>query len=250
MQKILFFLVIILILSVYACKTGQKNENTKFDLEEVSEEYFFPEELTYSQSVSEVLIDKFYPIGWSKNGNFAYIIEPADEAIGNYMFGIIIVNLVSNDTIWSWFTDPVLDKELYREDIWKKHYKEFHKNLNKNGIQQQRKIKLVDNYFTNDNKDYVVRLETTTEKDKDMGIEIVIGSKIFIKSPDLGDKQISDTQYEYSMILGQQLSGCILSPYEDRIVIILKNERWGYEGPPNVVQFEIFGTNLTTGFNK
>lgn len=229
------------------CKTGQKN-NDEVDLDEISEEYFFPEEIRYNQSVGEVIADRFYPIGWSKDGNFAYILEPADEGLGNYMIGVVIISLVSNEVLWDWYTDPVVDEELYREEIWKKHYDEFKENLNEHGIIQHRNIELSDSYFVYDNKDYMVHLEMEKSDKNSMGIETVNESKIYIKSPDLGEKLIDEKIYEQSMILGQKVVGCLISPYEDRVAIIVKSERWGYEGPPNVVEFEIFGTNLTTGF--
>ncbi len=251
-QKILIFFYLLMIFAI-SCKTGIKqnqDDQTKPKDEKVTEEYFFPEELTYYQNVTEVVPDKLYPIGWSKSGNFAYLIEPADEALGNYMAGVVVVSLVSDEVIWSWYTDPIVDEDLYREDVWQKHYDDIKAHLNKYGIIQERDFKLMDTYFTYDKKDYIVRLETEKTKDPDMGINIITKSTLFIKSPQLGEKQIAEKNYEASMILGQQISGCLLSPYEDRVAIIVKSERWGYEGPPNVVEFEIFGANLTTGFKK
>jgi hypothetical protein len=253
MKRIISTSLIILLLVAISCKTGikQNQENkTKPEDEKVNEEYFFPEELTYYQNVTEVVPDKLYPIGWSKNGNFAYLIEPADEALGNYMAGVVVVSLVSDEVLWSWYTDPIVDEDLYREDVWQKHYDDIKKHLNKYGIIQQRSFDLMDTYFTYDKKDYIVRLETEKIKDPDMGINIISKSKLFIKSPQLGEKQIAEKNYETSMILGQQISGCLLSPYEDRVAIIVKSERWGYEGPPNVVEFEVFGANLSTGFKQ
>ena len=250
MNKKLFYLVLFLIIGIIACKTGQKNNQESFNLDMVEEDYFFPEELIYNRSVSEVLVDKFYPIGFSKNGNFAYIVEYADEGLGNYMFGLVITNLVNNEEVWSWFTDPIVDKQLYREETWQKNYKTFKDKMNKYGLTQIRNIKMRDLYFSHSGNDFVVRLETKTQKDPDLNIDLVSKSDIFIKSPQLGEKHIISIDYEFSMYLGQQLAGCIISPFEDRVVIVLKNERWGYEGPPNVVEFEIYGTNLTTGFVK
>lgn len=248
MRKITTFTILFLLIFAFGCKTGQNNSGEDLDTETVSDEYFFPEEIIYNQSISEVLVDKFYPIGWSKDGNFAYLIEPADEGLGNYMFGIVIINLVSDKVLWDWYTDPTVEEELYREDIWKKQYEDFSTQLNKYGIIQVRNIEMKDTYFTYDKKDYVVRAETQTEEDKDINIELVNHCDIYIKSPELGEKLIASLNYEMSMILGQQITGCLISPFEDRVVVILKNERWGYEGPPDVVEFEVFGTNLLTGF--
>ncbi len=249
MKKLIFSTILITLFFISSCKTGdKKKDKVKFDT--VSEEYFFPEEIPYNQSVTEVLADKLYPIGWSKHGNFAYIIEPADEGLGNYMMGIVILNMISNEVLWDWYTDPEVDKDLYREDVWQKHYKDFKIKLNKYGIIQQRNIKLSNSYFTYKNKDYILSLKTQKKTDKDLGVDVISKSKLYIKSPKLGEKEIAEKTYEASMILGQYIAGCFISPYEDRVAVLVKSERWGYEGPPNLVEFELFGTNLSTGFQK
>ena len=75
----------------------QKQEELKEDpeaepvaAEEVMEAYSCPSELKFCPQSSEYLYEKFYPIGWSKNGLFAYIIEPVDEAAGQYFFKFVI----------------------------------------------------------------------------------------------------------------------------------------------------------------
>jgi len=249
MKRIAIFSILLLFIFATSCKTG-KDKKENVNLDEISEEYFFPEEIPYNESVTEVLADKLYPIGWSKDGNFAFVTELADEGLGNYMAGMVIMNMVSNEVLWDWYTDPVVDEDLYREDIWQKHYDEFKKKLNKYGIIQSRKLQITNSYFTYDDQEFVIKLETVKNIDKDMNVKIVSESKLHIKSPLLGQKQISEKKYEASMILGQYISGCIISPYESRVAIIVRSERWGYEGPPNLVEFELFGTNLTTGFQK
>lgn len=240
---------IILIFSVAftGCKIGQnKKDNVNFD--EIAEEYFFPEEIIYNQSVGDVIPDRFYPIGWSKNGNFAYIIEPADEGLGNYMMGVVVISLISDEVIWDWWTEPGVDEELYREEIWKDNYDEFKENLNEYGIIQQRDMELLDDYFVYDKQDFILRIEVERNDDNAMGIETVALSKTYLKSPQLGEKLVAEKIYEESMILGQQVVGCFVSPYEERIAIVIKSERWGWEGPPNIVEYEIIGSNLLTGF--
>ena len=248
MQKFFYFIAVFLLI-LSGCKTNEKNKDN-IDVEEFSQDYFFPEEMAYYSNITESLPDKFYPIGWSKDGNFAYIIEPADEALGNYMMGLVIMSTISNEVLWDWYTQPEVTEDLYREEVWQKNYKKIKEQLNKYKIIQRRDMKLVEPYFNYKDKDYVVWLETKKIKDHDMGVELVGSSTLYIKSPDLGQKKIIEKKYEDSMILNQQISGCIISPYEDRIAVVVKSERMGYEGPPNILEFQIFGTNLTTSFKK
>ena len=80
-------------------------------------------------------------------------------------------------------------------------------------------------------------------------LDVIVETKISLHSPQLGSKKIYEyKEKDYSMILSQLISGYIMSPYEDRILVILKNERWGWEGVPSVVYFSLTGSNLTTGF--
>lgn len=240
-------IILVMVIAVSGCKIGQnKKDDVNFD--EIAEEYFFPEEIIYNQSVGDVIPDRFYPIGWSKNGNFAYIIEPADEGLGNYMMGVVVVSLISDEVIWDWYTEPGVDEELYREEVWKNNYDELKENLNKFGIIQSRNMELQDDYFVYDKQDFMLRIEVERSDDNSMGIETVSHSTIFLKSPQLGEKMVAEKFYEESMILGQQVVGCFISPYEERIAVVVKSERWGWEGPPNIVEYEIFGSNLLTGF--
>lgn len=247
-RKIIVFTLLTLTL-LASCKTG-KNKKDQLDTEQISMEYFFPEEVQYYQGVGEVIADRFYPLGWSKNGNFAYMLEPADEGLGNYMLSVVVMNMISNEVIWSWSTDPVVNEDLYREDIWKKNYDKFKQNLNKNGIIQQRDMKLQPDYFVYNNKDYIVDISLTKQTDPDIGIETVRKNRITLTCKQEGTKIVAEDTFDQSMILGQQIAGCFISPYEDRIVILVRSERWGYEGPPNVVEYKLYGANLTTGFQK
>lgn len=249
LSKKILLIIFLLIFSATSCKTG-KNKKENLNSNEVAIEYFFPEEIHYTEGVGEIIADRFYPIGWSKNGNFAYMIEPADEGLGNYQLVLIVQNLISNEVIWDWSTDPVVGEDLYREDIWKKNYDLFKKNMNKQGIIQIRNMKLESDYFVHKDKDYIISLELTKEQEDDINIEIVKKNKIILTCKQLGKKIVFEDTFEGSLILGQQIAGCFISPYEDRIAILVRSERWGYEGPPNVVEYKIYGANLTTGFQK
>ena len=78
-----------------------------------SGELEFPVLLDMSQDISknfrdfekdmadlEFLEDKFYPIGWSKDGKFAYFVEPADEACGCYFGTFVIQDLKTDKVLW------------------------------------------------------------------------------------------------------------------------------------------------------
>jgi hypothetical protein len=48
----------------------------------------------YRQRPFDQLVpESFYPIGWSRDGNFAYYLEPVDEACGCYFAQLFILDL-------------------------------------------------------------------------------------------------------------------------------------------------------------
>jgi len=230
-----------------------KSENTTFETVDSEktitlQEYKVPKELKYSNHTPEFLYDKFFPIGWSKDGKFAYVIEPADEAAGLYFFEIIIQNIISDKIEWQW--KPLENEKGSVTQMWTDNYKLFQKKLNDYGIIQN-EFKLEKPNFKHNDVDYNVILESETAVNEDYGFDVMIGAKIFLKSKQLGSKQVYDyKEKDYSLTLAQIIAGVLISPHEDRIVVILKKERSGYEGPPNVIFYTITGGNLTESFKK
>ena len=89
------------------------------------------------------------------------------------------------------------------------------------------------------------------ETNEDFGFDVVKSTNIFIKCPELGTKKIhSYTENEYNLCVGKIVQGVLLSPFEDRVAVLVKTERCGYEGPPNVVEEFLVGSNLVESFKK
>jgi hypothetical protein len=226
---------------------GTNSENYTDNIN--SQEYSLPAELEYGRVGKDYLYDKFYPIGWSKNGKFAYIVEPADEASGLYWFEIIIMDVVNKKTVWSWKPDESEEGNI--ETTWQENYDLFKKHLSESEIIQQSKLELKPVKSTYKGNDYKLVLDVVNITDPDFGFEVVKESKIRIESEQLGNKLIASIKEEtYSRVIGAILPGYLQSPYDDRIVVVFRKERVGYEGPPNVVYFELFGSDMTRGFKK
>ncbi len=250
------FLTFAIVLTLIAgCKNDKdRAKDTKKDKEQnkteyVEQEYFFPPEIVYYTPNLNYLVDKFYPIGWSSDGNFAYICEPADEAVDNYLFEIYVINVLNSDTLWSWHSD--YNQETVREEVWKDNYEYFKTQLNKFHIIQLKEPQLLGPYFTYGGNDFVVELKEETPERPGLGFNAVRWSTITLKSPQLGKKIISDFDFgPNSIIIGQSISGVMLSPDGQYIAVIVQMERPGYEGPPNVITFRIAGANLLTGFTQ
>lgn len=213
----------------------------------VADDYRIPNELIYNEQSNDFLIDKLYPIGWSKDGKFAYIVEPADEGSGFYLFELVVFDLVNNKITWSWKPDESEEGDL--ETTWKENYEHFKEFLNKYEITQEAKFELEKGKTTFKGNEYQVVLDTKTETEPDFGFDVVKELKISITSKEIGTKEIyNHKEKDFSMVVGAFVPGYLLSKNNGRIIVICQMERWGYEGPPNVVFFELIGSDLLRGF--
>src|SRR5215210_7496735 len=58
-----------------------------------------------SRPGQELIVERFYPIGWSKDGKLAYYVEPGDEACGCYFAKLVIKDLKSDKVLWQFDYD-------------------------------------------------------------------------------------------------------------------------------------------------
>jgi hypothetical protein len=230
--------------------TTQDGSVDPLPAETVKQAYSVPAELKYYKQSDEYLFQKFYPIGWSKDGKFAYVIEPADEAAGLYFFKLKVQNMISDKDVYTW--EPEDDPETGSvKQMWKDNQMTFATNLNEHKIIPQSDIKLLGTEFSTEDGKFKVTIENTMETDPDFGFEVVKTTNIYIKSAELGTKKIySYTENDYNQCLGRIVQGVIKSPYEKRIAVLVKEELRGYEGPPNVVKEFLVGADLERNFKK
>ena len=227
-----------------------KSKDEPLPPETVKKAYTVPAELKYYKSSDEYLFQKFYPIGWSKDGLFAYVIEPADEAAGLYFFKLIIQNMISDKEVYRWEPEEDPEKGSIKQ-MWKDYQMTFAAALNEHKIIPQNDIKLLGTEFNTEDGKYKVTIENQMETDPDFGFEVVKSTNIDIKSSELGTKRIySYTEKDYNQCLGRIVQGVIKSPYEKRVAVLVKEELRGYEGPPNVVREFLVGADLERSFKK
>jgi len=250
------------VLAVISCQPEQKKDATdepagqeqteeqqETDKEEQKEEtpktqtYSIPDAMPYYKKSDEFLTDKFLPIGWSKNGNFAYITEYADEACGCYSMQMNVVGPQAKDTLWT-FQFESMDYKKTLPGLWEEERELFRKKLNEFDIIQQEDFEIQDPKFSVNGQKYDVSLKTETEKDPYFGFDVVKAGKVSLVTPDGKEHVRTFTEPSPSMILDAAVHGVIKSPYQKRIMIIYKRERRGYEGPPHVVTFKLAGTKL------
>jgi hypothetical protein len=208
-----------------------------------------------------LMTEGFYPIGWSRDGKFAYYFEPVDEECGCYFAELAIVDLRTDKVLWHYKNnwEDRIDKEgaPIPDDIrklWNRNQKTFDEKLAEHGIVQQGRFALLGTTFTIGGKTYVSRLAKTMGKDSD-GNRRVRKLNLELSTPSLGKKSLHEENFGtgdelYGAPLEAAVAGALKSPFENRAAVVMLRVNRGWEGPPHTVDFRIAGADLANGFKK
>ena len=213
----------------------------------------FPDYYGKSFPQEELITENFFPVGWSKDGKFAYYTEPGDEACGCYFGQLIILDAVNDKELWSFKYDGLdhQDKPKYRAitDLWRKNRKLFSDKLNQYGIIPQGRFNLL--MFPINHAGDQLRADLKIEENKDEETRIyskVKRATLRISSRRGGTKIVHEETYPEYGPIDVKVLGYVKSPYEERAAIILLEVQRGYEGPPHTTHVKVVGSSLTTGF--
>lgn len=217
---------------------------------------YYGSKFRYSQLENQ----KFYPIGWSRDGKFAYYYEPVDEACGCYFANLVIQDMRTDKVVWEFEYDQgklIDDKgEMPPEDnirkLWAKNRKLFSEKLAENKIVAGSAFQLMGKTFTSSGRSYTAKSSIKMGKNSDDDDRVSIFD-ITLSTPGLGSKKIytlDNTKAEYNNTLDARVMGAIRSPYENRVAIISIEVGRGWEGPPHNGNIIIAGADLTGGFRK
>jgi hypothetical protein len=204
------------------------------------------------------LVENFYPIGWSKDGKFAYYAEPVDEACGCYFAKLRILDLKTDKVLWSFDYEGDGSGEARKsakpysfDTLWRANRKLFSDKLREHAIEPQGRAALLSfpihhkgDRLTADLK--LKEKENATEEERLYGV--VSRSTLQFYSRRSGKKTILDSSYPEWRPLHVGILGYVKSPFEPRVAVILVEINRGYEGPPHVGRVKIAGAHLETGF--
>ena len=207
----------------------------------------------------KLLTEKFYPIGWSRDGKFAYYTEPADEACGCYFAALVIQDLRTDEVLWKFENDPQsrvdAKGEIAADDIrklWRRNQKLFNEKLREHRIVPAARSILLGSTFNAAARRYAAKVTTRKAQDEGFGLDMVRGVKLELSSPTLGVKDIYSADYKADTYppLDMIVAGALKSPFENRAAIVMINVYRGWEGPPHTVDVRIVGADLVKGFRK
>lgn len=200
-------------------------------------------------------VENFYPVGWSRDGKFAYYIEPVDEACGCYFGKLVIVDLKNDTTVWQFDYTSEDDAENSKKPktlaaLWAANRKLFSAKLNENAIEPQRVAPVVPFpvIYKTDRVTANLSVERKPVSKEDRIYGDVARVRVELNSGRNGKKTVLDEKYPEAMPLYVGMLGYLKSPLEPRVAIILVEIYRGYEGPPHVGNVKIIGATLDKNF--
>ena len=210
--------------------------------------------------IQRLYTDGFYPIGWSRDGKFAYYSEPVDEECGCYFAELTIIDLRTDKVLWEFENKPMERLNEKGEPIpddmqklWKRNEKVFFEKLHEHKIEQLARFSLLPATFRSAGKSYTAKVITTRGNDGD-GLSRVRKLALDLSSPTLGKKTLYSAEYKgddmYVSPLDIAVAGTFKSPFEDRVAVVMMKVQRGWEGPPHTVEAQIAGADLLSGFRK
>ena len=189
---------------------------------------------------------EFYPIGWSKNADFAYIFLPPSGMRGGTPWKLIIQNAKSDNIIVSIdmeyeFGNDVGNSWYSFDDLWEDTYRKFKYILDKYKIRAQLEdFYNFSNISTKNGRDFKVSYRTIEDEFDTVGFRIKIsngyGSKTISRFNK--DEKINDIRY----------IGSIKSPYENRVIILTAYNQYDWQGDYDGVNLHLSGSSLSSGF--
>lgn len=204
------------------------------------------------------------PIGWSRDGKFAYLTAvPAEGVGGGPWFSLVIQDLIEDTVVFVSPADfqrsidaPYLDTPEFAakpaETFWAYHQKEFQPMLDRFKIQWTGPA-FATFPLRLGGETVQASLTSTRVMSTDLGIEQVKDYRISLRKLTAKTVKIAATKSltpEEGPFMEIQLLGCFLSPFENRLALVLGTVKRGWEGPPHVRDFFLIGSHLDVGFKK
>jgi len=215
---------------------------------------YFGQQFHYPQLIPESI----YPIGWSRGGNFAYYVEPVDEACGCYFANLKIQDMRTDEVLWEfkYRQDESMGANGEMEDIdtiaklWKRNRALFAEKLREHGIIASRST-LLDRTFTVRGRKYSAGVQMKKAENPDGMGPRVNKLSIILASPSLGSKVLFSSDHskdEFWFVLDAGVIGALKSPFENRAAVVAIEIKRGWEGPPHTADIRITGADLLRGF--
>jgi hypothetical protein len=202
-----------------------------------------PKELVYYNEKAEeeendgyyVETTRFHPLGWSKDGKFAYV-KFFDAYSDGLSILVVVQDMASDKVIWS----KEANNGISNEALWKELKNSTEKTLAQYGIQSKQSIDYRQESWHRINGQAYKFALTTNDRIQINCRAKGLGEKTIFK------QDISAEDFEY-MNISARVTGIIKSPYENRVIVVYRTLSKGFEFIEDE-SFNLVGCHLTRGF--
>ena len=208
--------------------------------------------------------EKFYPIGWSKDGKFAYYTEPPKNEADGYFARLVIQDLRTNKILWEHMY-PEEGELISEEDetiatFWKRNQALFSRQLTKHKIVSKSYFELKRSSIDYEN-DFLTPALFVKFRPGDDGYYEEDGESYYGKrgkaalvmfSERRGRKVIFEKSYpskQNTLIMDLEVPGLLRSPFEPRAAVIVVEILRGHEDS-RITKISVVGAHLTKGYKK
>ena len=208
----------------------------------------------YQSSIKGVpfLSEIFYPLGYSSDGEIAYIKEYDTDPADMVLIRTFVQDLVSDKILWK--DEFKVENEIEGVDFksfWRKKRILISKKLKEYGIESYKKLSFENKTYTYGKEIFSLVSEDTSIFHQNWGQDFLDSSTIMLNTKNKGYKVIDNRHYNKEHILARKAIGFLpLSPNGTRVAVVVANVHRGWEGPPHNLSYDIVGASLTVGFKK
>jgi hypothetical protein len=207
----------------------------------------------------ELIVERFYPIGWSRDGKLAYYVEPGDEACGCYFAKLIIKDLKSDKVLWQFDYDSSDLQDTMKNRtpeslaaLWRYKRDLFNSKLREHNIVAPARfaLSMFPAIYEGDQLTADLKTKEATREEQEQSLGVIKSALLQLSSKRKGRKTIFEQTYktDESLPLDMKVLGYLKSPFEPRVAVVMAEVWRGYEGPPHTTHTTVVGSTLDTGF--
>ncbi|RMF03792.1 MAG: hypothetical protein D6772_01625 [Bacteroidetes bacterium] len=189
------------------------------------------------------LEERIFPLGWSADGKFAYLIEYPNEAVRDYTLSAYVLDATTNRRLDS-FQFKASQQDGYEESsdqynfssVWAKTEKDIRKLLATHQIIAFNGTELHSLAALG------ITAQAQDEKEVSMlsGEEILRSHQLVLKSSEHSTRQLPGRTFgKYDLILATEVLGIFQNPLGEQRILLEAQEQRGFEGPPNILQLHL-----------
>ena len=232
--------LIIVFLNVHLLSAQEFNIPPKSDL------------FQYTVSTSNRPLNTFPDVriwGWSRDGKIAYSIEKENPGVGGQVIDFIILNLINDSVVFNLEMEGYDDTSgLYIpvEALYNMHRVVISNALRTHNIAGGRNDFLRFPFRRNDIM-YNSQITGIQRLTSEFGFGNVVSRYTVLVTADNRRKVISNLNVINSETFEVYIAGYFLSPFENRILVVIAEEHWVWGD--GAITYRFSGCNLGVGFN-